>query len=307
MNTVERARSRWKEILPQLGIEVRFLTNRKGPCPVCGGTDRFRFDDKNGEGTYYCNQCGPGVGVILLKKLHGWTHKEACDAIDEVIGKEYRPPLPPKPAPAGETKLGAIERLLAEADSPSVVSAYLKRRGLWVSSPVLRGHKACRYINGETVSLHPAVLAPIIAPDGQLESVQRVYDAAVDPRKKTMPPVRTIKGATVHLQEPTDELGVCEGFETGLAVHEMFGIPMWAALSAGNLEVFDPPVGILQLHVFADNDENCVGQNAAYSLAVRINRRNDQHKTGAAPVKVHVPPDIGDWLDVLNNTKKEAA
>ena len=30
-DTVERARHRWREILPQFGIETRFLTNRHGP------------------------------------------------------------------------------------------------------------------------------------------------------------------------------------------------------------------------------------------------------------------------------------
>ena len=69
--TIERARHRWREILPQLGIETRFLTNKHGPCPLCGGKDRFRFDDKDGSGSYYC-RCGPGVGVILVCKKNGW-------------------------------------------------------------------------------------------------------------------------------------------------------------------------------------------------------------------------------------------
>jgi putative DNA primase/helicase len=58
MNTVERARGRWREILPIFGIETRYLHNRHGPCPLCGGKDRFRFDDRDGSGSYYCNQCG---------------------------------------------------------------------------------------------------------------------------------------------------------------------------------------------------------------------------------------------------------
>ena len=30
--TIERARGRWREILPQLGVETRFLVNKHGPC-----------------------------------------------------------------------------------------------------------------------------------------------------------------------------------------------------------------------------------------------------------------------------------
>jgi phage/plasmid primase-like uncharacterized protein len=84
--TVERARNRWREILPQLGIDTRFLTNKHGPCPLCGGRDRFRFDDRDGSGSYYCGQCGAGVGIIMLRKKHGWDFKTACDEIDKIIG-----------------------------------------------------------------------------------------------------------------------------------------------------------------------------------------------------------------------------
>ena len=81
MNTVERARGRWREILPLLGIETRFLQNKHGPCPLCGGKDRFRFDDRDGSGSYYCNQCGPGAGLLLIRKLRGWNHRTACDEV----------------------------------------------------------------------------------------------------------------------------------------------------------------------------------------------------------------------------------
>jgi len=89
-NTADRARGRWREILPQLGIDTRFLRNQHGPCPICGGKDRFRFDDRDGSGSYYCNQCGPGVGIILVRKRHGWDHKTACDEIDNIIGNGDR-------------------------------------------------------------------------------------------------------------------------------------------------------------------------------------------------------------------------
>ncbi|MFA9256090.1 primase-helicase zinc-binding domain-containing protein, partial [Escherichia coli] len=52
-------------MLPALGIQV--LKNRHQPCPVCGGSDRFRFDDREGRGTWYCNQCGAGDGLKLVE------------------------------------------------------------------------------------------------------------------------------------------------------------------------------------------------------------------------------------------------
>src|SRR3981189_3568642 len=100
MNTIGRARHRWAEILPQLGVDIRFLTNRHGPCPICGGRDRYRFDDRDGSGSYYCHQCGARSGLLLVRKLHGWDYKTACDKVDEIIGigdsAEPAPRLAPK-------------------------------------------------------------------------------------------------------------------------------------------------------------------------------------------------------------------
>src|SRR5215207_6479393 len=80
----ERARGRWKEILPQvLGVSVRVLDGKHGPCPHCGGKDRWRFDNKNGEGTSICSQCGACDGVGLVMKVRGLDFASAAIEIEK--------------------------------------------------------------------------------------------------------------------------------------------------------------------------------------------------------------------------------
>lgn len=86
IRTLEAARGRWREILPALGVSPKFLKKVNGPCPACGGKDRFCFNDRTKNGDYYCNQCGAGQGISLVAKVNGWEYKHAASAVDNLIG-----------------------------------------------------------------------------------------------------------------------------------------------------------------------------------------------------------------------------
>ena len=59
------AQNRWTEILHTLGVDQKVLNKRNQPCPTCGGTDRFQYTDKFGNGDYICRGCGHGDGFKL--------------------------------------------------------------------------------------------------------------------------------------------------------------------------------------------------------------------------------------------------
>lgn len=88
-STKERAHGRWHQILPALGIDARFLTGRNCPCPICGGTDRFRFIDRRpGDGLWLCNQCQPKPrpAIDLVIAYTGKPFREAARTVDDILG-----------------------------------------------------------------------------------------------------------------------------------------------------------------------------------------------------------------------------
>jgi len=85
-DVVTAAGGRWPKLLAELGIDTP-RRGKHGPCPVCcDGKDRFRLDDKEGRGTFICNQCGAGDGLDLVCKVMGKTPKEAAELIAPLVG-----------------------------------------------------------------------------------------------------------------------------------------------------------------------------------------------------------------------------
>ena len=299
MNTIEQARGRWPDIHAFLGVPRQHLKNKHGPCPMCGGRDRFRYDDKEGTGSYYCNQCGAGAGITLLMRLHKWDFPTACQKVDEVIGRTRHNPVVLKAS--NEKREAEIHKALKEATKPEIVREYLSARGLSTLPPSLRGHPSLLHVDEDNrrTGSFPCVVAPITGPDGKLQSAHRIYLADVKPKKKLMAPVETVSGAAARLFPVSDTLGIAEGIETAIAAHELFQIPVWAAITAIGIEKFVPPPGLKRLVIFADNDSNFQGQKSAFALAHRL----AQERT-IAHIEVQLPPKSDtDWLDVLNEDR----
>lgn len=91
------ARGKWPVILQMLRIDVP-ENGRHGPCPKCGGKDRFRLDDLDGRGTWICSQCGNGDGLDLVKLVTGYSVRKAAQEVAQVLNVPDVQELPVKPA-----------------------------------------------------------------------------------------------------------------------------------------------------------------------------------------------------------------
>ena len=178
---------------------------------------------------------------------------------------------------------------------------YLKRRGLggvWPLPAALRLHRRLSYWQGgELLGAFPAMVAPLVTPDGRTVALHRTYLSAagckadVPSAKKLTGTAGPLAGACIRLNQPVDRvLGIAEGIETALAAWCASGVPTVAAYCAGNLAEWHWPAGVRRLVVFADADP--AGAAAAASLSSRA-------RSAGLSAEVLAPSDAGaDWCDV---------
>lgn len=294
----DQCRNRWFSLLPQLGVSPKYLTGKQVPCPKCGGRDRFRFDNKEGRGTYFCNQCGAGDGVQLIMLVYGLSFRQAADRIREFIATstEERP----KRTPSQEQRVEGLRSIWAATQPISPeddAGRYLISRGIEPPfSKALRFAPKIR-VTGEKVKTLAAMIALVRDPDGEPLTLHRTYlhdgrKAEISSPRRLMPG-ETPHGSYIELFPAAEEMGVAEGIETALAVERQFGIPCWSLISAKGLEAFTPPPIVKRLRIFGDHDLKFAGQAAAYALAHRIAVRFDWIECS-----VEIPQQPGsDWAD----------
>lgn len=297
MRTVEAAQGKWKGVLVALGVDQKFLKNKHGPCPICAGTDRFRFDDKNGTGTYYCSGCGAGDGMALAMKATGKSFKETAQEIDKIVGTVSAE----KVTDIKRDPAIALRKLMAGAVDPkgTPVEKYLASRGLSLPEAAVKYNpKVAYYEGGKFVKNYPAMLAIFANQNGAPNSLHITYltpegtKAKVDTVRKIMTPKEPLAGGAIRLFKQSNVMGVAEGIETALAASQMDDLPVWACANANMLERWNPPEGVEWVHIYADNDKNYTGQAVAYKLANRLS-------LAGVRVLVCVPEIFGDWNDVL--------
>jgi phage/plasmid primase-like uncharacterized protein len=301
--TIALARSiRIEDEIARRGIRLRGKTERVGPCPVCGGTDRFSINTR--KQVFNCRGFGGGDVIAMVQHLDGCTFAEAVRTLTGIEPSRSAPTVNPVKMAEVQAKVERDEadRLADDARRFTRVmeiwreavpiegtpaEAYLRiHRRLdlpeGVSGPVLRFHPRCPF--GDTC--HPSLVASVrnIITD----EPQAIVRTALNPDgtvfkidgKTARKALGPISGGAVKLtgmDEVTTCLGVGEGIETVLSMRSTpeFGqSPVWALVSSNGVASFPVLAGIECLWIAVDNDRpDKHGRQAGNEAALACSKR----------------------------------
>jgi len=245
-----------------------------GPCPVCGGVDRFSISPR--KNLFNCRQCGGGDGIKLVELVQGCDFRAAlaflCGEAAAPVSpeeqrrrvrraEEARQKSEEEARRYREKAIHAAKKIWAEAAGGTLnhVLHYLDRRAIRIDGlPLcLRDIDRHKYyqINGrEAVHVHtgPCMVAAIQRPDGRLSAVHQTWldpaqpngkarIVAADGRVLDAKKVRgSKKGGAIRLTGAlkSDVLVMGEGIETTLSamVADTYpGAMYWAGIDLGNM------------------------------------------------------------------------
>jgi hypothetical protein len=287
--------------LARRGIKLRRSGQELiGPCPVCGGADRFSINTK--KKIWNCRGCAKGGDVIALVQ-----HIDGCDFRTAVrtLGIEERPDLPPPPMPSpappqprkddnGKRALGLWWRSVPIASTRA--ETYLRSRGLQYDDPdgeVLRFHPHCPF-GGQ---MHSCMVGLFRTIEGNRPVA--IHRTALTPegRKIDRMTLGPIGGAAIKFTANADVtmgLHVGEGIETTLAgmMPPRNFRPAWALGSAGGIAKFPVLAGIEALTVLVDHDKpDRNGRQAGHAAAQECGER---WKAAGQDVFYVIPDRLGD-------------
>lgn len=295
-DTKRRAHGWWPMLLSQLDVTVPDK-GRHGPCPVCGGTDRFHFIDDHGGGEWHCRQCQPnhGDGLDLLACVLHISVTEAARRVNVIISgddraQEITPPArkeaSPSEAPTGDIAARVAGILTRTRPGES---SYLAGKGLTgYALPVLEDGK---------------LFLPLVDISGTLRGAQLITREG---EKRLMQGSKK-KGAFIApapLPDRAECIIIAEGLATALSAGLLHPGVVVAAVDAGNLT----PVALAlrgrypqaKIIIAADNDWQPPGAMDEHGRA-KENTGKAHGEQAAATVNgwVALPPgDVkADWDD----------
>ena len=282
------------------------LANIRGDAPRKNGSCVITLKGEHA-GDWIDFDTNDGGGPLsALEHATGLSGRALIEYAAELAGSA---PVRSTSAPAskdrGKDARHEIELILSRCQpiAGTPAAAYLAVRGLDVPhAPDLLFHPDLTY--WETRTGYPALVAVVRNASGEAVAIHRTYLAPDGTGKADVPKPRMMLGpvsrGAVRLG-PIGEngvLGLAEGIETALsAMQARPELPVWAALSAGNLEQVALPLEAVRVVILADNDGAGTGIKAAERAAARF-RAEGRRVWIAAPPR-EGEDDIG-WLKTDN-------
>jgi hypothetical protein len=252
-----------------------------GPCPLCGGRDRFAVN--TAKQIFNCRRCQRGGDAIeMVKLLDGVEFAEAVHILKRGLPKNPRFPRPrsSRRREVGEKDLTAFAlRIWGDAvPLPDTDGGYyFDYRGLQITafadlSHCLRWHEGIR-----------AVVALMTDPKTNIPmGIHRTFlDAGARKIERKMLGRQGVIRLTPD-EDVCEGLGIAEGIEDALSVLASWS-PVWAATSAGAIKRFPVLSGIDALTIFADADP--VGTDAATTCAERWRDAGKEAQIRMPPVR----------------------
>ncbi len=304
------AAGRWPSVLAGLHINVPDSPRRHGPCPSCGGSDRFRFDD-GGRGSFICNQCGAGDGLDLIRKVNKCDTSEAARLAADVLGIDYRAAVRDDATASQRREQLEAERTQLEQErlQRAVVDAQ-QRRATFSRLYDERRQSATqgeseyltdKGLNGFTFPIlsDGSILLTLVDEAGAVVAAQTITPEGV----KRLVAGSAKRGAYHAVNTPDDPQTVliAEGLATALTCHLIRTDALTvAAIDAGNLlpvaEVMRRKYPQAQIIIAADNDHQQGGPESGGT-----NTGKDAAEKAALSVAgwVSLPPTEckADWND----------
>ena len=292
----------WPELLANLGVTVP-PRKQHGPCPACGGKDRFRLDDKGGRGTFICNQCGSGDGLDLVAKVTGKPAKDAAKLIAPLVGLATDGV---DPAELEHLRRQQLERAEAEQQRQQLQRQKAARRAADILRDCVPGqaeylvgkrlHWSSGLLNstlirvGEEVFPNGSLVVPLYNEAGDLVNVQLIRHDGVRHYL-----AGGQKAGACHRIPGNQHVAICEGYATGLSIHIATGATVYCAMDANNLQAvaqlvrgMDDPLQPCRLWLAADNDATTTGNPG---------KTKAEQAAAAVGAVVALPPTAGDWND----------
>lgn len=288
----------WRQTLENYGCHLP-SGRHHGPCPVCGGKDRFRFDDKEGRGTWFCSQCDPqsGGGLLLLSRFLG---KPTIEVANELLGNTpERSRAPVYRAFVSEDQIRKANHEQARKGAESLLASSELRSHPYMSD---RGLDGQWLVNGEPIMgkdraiIQPGELLLVPAYKAEGDGSKLVNVQKIKANKEKRPLFGGDMAGVYHKLDGHQKLiAIAEGYATGVTVNRVTGATTYCAFNTGNLAAVSVWVAEQQPGVpvvfFADHDE--LDETHQWRPGEKF------AKDAAAPIgaTVAMPPELGDWDD----------